>query len=112
MKTEENENGTRWTGGMTNEEINKLAEEGAEILSFEKYCEQILFGESLQMKPADKKWALIIRDEMMRRFSNWRQRVTVISNETGKPLHWSEASPNGGKRVTGVILCERLPLAI
>jgi hypothetical protein len=31
---------------------------------------------------------LIIRDEMMRRYSEWRKRVTVTSNGTGNTLRW------------------------
>jgi hypothetical protein len=58
VKTEQNENGSRGSDGcMSDDEINKLAEEGAKTLSFEKYCEQVLFGESLQMKQADKELA-------------------------------------------------------
>jgi hypothetical protein len=59
VKTEKQEsgNGSQASGGMTNEEIDKLVEEGAKILSLENYCKQILFGESLQMKQADKERA-------------------------------------------------------
>jgi hypothetical protein len=57
VKTETGNNGTQESGEMTNEEINRLAEEGAELLSFEKYCEQILFGDSLRMNDADKRQA-------------------------------------------------------
>ena len=59
MKTEKQENGNGSLGsdGMTNEEINRLADEGASLLSFEKYCEQVLFGDSRQMKLDDKERA-------------------------------------------------------
>jgi hypothetical protein len=58
VKTEQSENKTRASDGfMSNDEINKLAEEGADLLSFENYCEQILFGESLKMEQADKERA-------------------------------------------------------
>jgi hypothetical protein len=38
---------------------------------------------------------LIIRDEMMRRFADWRKRVTVISNATGKTLCWQRSIDTG-----------------
>src|SRR5258707_6623790 len=58
VKTEQSENKTRAGDGiMSDEEINRLAEEGAKLLPFERYCEQILFGESLKMEQADKERA-------------------------------------------------------
>jgi hypothetical protein len=47
MKTEEqNRNGLQTSGktngGMTNEEIDKLADEGAELLSYDDYCRHVL----------------------------------------------------------------------
>jgi hypothetical protein len=57
QETEQNRTGSRWRSGMTNDEINKLADEGKKLLPFERYCEQILFGKSLEMEQADKERA-------------------------------------------------------
>jgi hypothetical protein len=77
VKAEQNKSESRASDGfMSDEEINRFAEEGAEILSFEKYCEQILFGESLQMKPAEKEWA-------------WKQYVACLvkAKNEGRKAH-------------------------
>jgi hypothetical protein len=58
INEEQNGNGSRGSDGfMSDDEINRLAEEGAKLLPFENYCEQILFKESLQMEQADKERA-------------------------------------------------------
>jgi hypothetical protein len=83
MKTEQNGNGTQASDGfMSNEEIDKLAEEGANLLSFEKYCEQVLFGKSLEMERADKERA-------------WKQYVAYnvkAKKEGRKSVEYSENS--------------------
>src|SRR5260221_3737358 len=82
VKTEQNGNGSQASGGMTKEEINKLANEGKKLLPFEKYCEQILFGKSLEMEQAEKEWA-------------WKQYVAYnikAKNEGRKSAEYSENS--------------------
>src|SRR5260221_655866 len=82
VKTEQNGNGSQASGGMTKEEINKLANEGKKLLPFEKYGEQILFGKSLEMEQADKEWA-------------WKQYVAYnieANNEGRKSPEYSENS--------------------
>lgn len=83
VKTEQNGNGTRASDGlMSDDEINKLANEGKKLLPFEKYCEQILFGESLQMELADKERA-------------WKQYVAYnvkAKKEGRKSVEYSENS--------------------
>jgi hypothetical protein len=67
MKTEQNENETGDTGGMPDAEIDELADEGAKLLSYEKWREQILperveITEELAVKAWRRNVAQIVKD--------------------------------------------------